>query len=458
MAKQAINIGTTANDGTGDSVRDGGSKINANFDELYAAVDAQFTATNAVTEDVEDLQTAVASLENPPADPQAISYAVAIPFDGEKFMDPHYVAGAIAFTVAAATPKLGGYCVVTLLANGTNVPTFVGMVERSGSSAYVNTLNQLNQIVFWFDGVRYWYSITTAVGGLTVAPPDETAPTLVTAVVEDTAPAQVVMTYSESLDDARVPDPSDYGFSGGRSVSSVAILGNVVTATVTPAYAFGDSITFNYTPGADPLQDEAGNEAAALLSRAVTNNIEDTEEQVATAVTFSAMDRMTGPVSEVYTATSAGTSNTAQAVTGLILPAGEVGWIECARPVIGSPSQISCVIALDAATAGFHTYGLNDIVGQISAAGLVQYGENTASLTSSGYTLPEGAGNRMRLYRDEDDVVTLQTTEDDGENWTIRRTFPGTHPTDLIPHFYTTFSTTARKLAEPRAYNLVAPP
>lgn len=36
MAKQVINIGTTDNDGTGDSLRAGGDKINDNFDELYA--------------------------------------------------------------------------------------------------------------------------------------------------------------------------------------------------------------------------------------------------------------------------------------------------------------------------------------------------------------------------------------------------------------------------------------
>jgi hypothetical protein len=35
MAKQSINRGTTANDGTGDSLRDAAGKINDNFDELY---------------------------------------------------------------------------------------------------------------------------------------------------------------------------------------------------------------------------------------------------------------------------------------------------------------------------------------------------------------------------------------------------------------------------------------
>ena len=35
MAKQTINIGTTANDGTGDTVRSAFDKVNDNFTELY---------------------------------------------------------------------------------------------------------------------------------------------------------------------------------------------------------------------------------------------------------------------------------------------------------------------------------------------------------------------------------------------------------------------------------------
>lgn len=38
MAKQLINLGVQANDGTGDSLRTGAFKINQNFDELYAAI------------------------------------------------------------------------------------------------------------------------------------------------------------------------------------------------------------------------------------------------------------------------------------------------------------------------------------------------------------------------------------------------------------------------------------
>jgi hypothetical protein len=35
MAKQTVNLGATPNDGTGDTLRVGGDKINDNFDELY---------------------------------------------------------------------------------------------------------------------------------------------------------------------------------------------------------------------------------------------------------------------------------------------------------------------------------------------------------------------------------------------------------------------------------------
>ena len=35
MTQQMINIGTVANDGTGDTLRAAGAKINSNFTELY---------------------------------------------------------------------------------------------------------------------------------------------------------------------------------------------------------------------------------------------------------------------------------------------------------------------------------------------------------------------------------------------------------------------------------------
>jgi hypothetical protein len=46
MAKQIVGIGTVANDGTGDTLRDGADKINDNFDEVYATLGDGTTLTN----------------------------------------------------------------------------------------------------------------------------------------------------------------------------------------------------------------------------------------------------------------------------------------------------------------------------------------------------------------------------------------------------------------------------
>ena len=48
MAKQTLGLGSSANDGTGDSLRIGGDKINDNFDELYTAIGTG-TALNITT-------------------------------------------------------------------------------------------------------------------------------------------------------------------------------------------------------------------------------------------------------------------------------------------------------------------------------------------------------------------------------------------------------------------------
>ena len=38
MAKQSINLGSSANDGTGTTLRAGGDLVNDNFDELYTCL------------------------------------------------------------------------------------------------------------------------------------------------------------------------------------------------------------------------------------------------------------------------------------------------------------------------------------------------------------------------------------------------------------------------------------
>ena len=60
MAKQSVGIGTSANDGTGDSIRTGGDKINDNFTELFNALgDGTTIATSILIIDIKLIPIAV---------------------------------------------------------------------------------------------------------------------------------------------------------------------------------------------------------------------------------------------------------------------------------------------------------------------------------------------------------------------------------------------------------------
>lgn len=71
MAKEIINVGETANDRQGDSLRAAFQKVNANFTELYAetylpttAADWAGTAPTTVGEALDRLATAVKALNS----------------------------------------------------------------------------------------------------------------------------------------------------------------------------------------------------------------------------------------------------------------------------------------------------------------------------------------------------------------------------------------------------------
>ena len=69
MAKQSISVGSSANDGTGDTLRAAGQKVNSNFNELYSghlsAVSVVSTATVDSTYSVYVLgSSAVATIPN----------------------------------------------------------------------------------------------------------------------------------------------------------------------------------------------------------------------------------------------------------------------------------------------------------------------------------------------------------------------------------------------------------
>ena len=101
---------------------------------------------------------------------------------------------------------------------------------------------------------------------------DTRAPQLTGATVNG---ATLVLAYDEALDGASRPAADDFAVTAGGSghgVNRVDVGGSSVTLTLLRAVAANQAVTLDYTPGANPIRDEAGNDAAALSGRSVTNN------------------------------------------------------------------------------------------------------------------------------------------------------------------------------------------
>lgn len=107
-----------------------------------------------------------------------------------------------------------------------------------------------------------------------VAAPAE--PVFSGAVIENTTPSRVEMTYSLSLASI-LPAASAFDVkvnSVARTVSSVSISGTKVLLTLASPVAYGNTVTVAYTkPFANPLQTSAGGLAATISAQTVTNKI-----------------------------------------------------------------------------------------------------------------------------------------------------------------------------------------
>ncbi len=101
---------------------------------------------------------------------------------------------------------------------------------------------------------------------------DTRPPVLTGATVNGTA---LVLTYDETLDGASVPAAGAFAVTAAGSavtVNGVSVGGSAVTLTLASAVRANQTVTLDYTPGTNPIQDGAGNDAAALSGRSVANN------------------------------------------------------------------------------------------------------------------------------------------------------------------------------------------
>lgn len=109
---------------------------------------------------------------------------------------------------------------------------------------------------------------------------DKTPPVITSAVVEDAADDEIVLTYTDesNLDALRIPAIGDFTISGvdtDPTVTAVAIdaAAKTVTLTLSGVVVATDVPLLSYTPGANAIRDAAGNLAAALDDYEVENNV-----------------------------------------------------------------------------------------------------------------------------------------------------------------------------------------
>ncbi len=104
---------------------------------------------------------------------------------------------------------------------------------------------------------------------------DPSPPIFVGAVIENTTPARLEMTFNQTLANI-VPATSAFAVkvnSVTRTVSSIAISGTKVLLTLTSPVIYGDIVTVAYVkPATNPLQNPAGGQASSLAAQSVTNN------------------------------------------------------------------------------------------------------------------------------------------------------------------------------------------
>ena len=122
---------------------------------------------------------------------------------------------------------------------------------------------------------------------------DGVRPAFVSAAVDG---ASLTLTYGEALDGGSRPASGDFTVEvdgSGRSVSGVSVSGSVVTLFLNPAVEHGDpGIRVSYTVptevGANPIQDEVGNEARGLSNRSVTNTTgaQNTDPEITSPSSF----------------------------------------------------------------------------------------------------------------------------------------------------------------------------
>jgi hypothetical protein len=211
--------------------------------------------------------------------PKIVTATTLIPFDNPvTYIPPKTVTGAVAFTKYTTNAQAGYGAIIEVIADGVNVPDLSAFYSI-GSGTYDNTAGVVNLLTFLYTGNRYCVCINPVSGtGGGGGGGDTTPPSAISVSVENAEPNKVLIAYGETLDSGSVPATSAYTVTvngSPRTVSAVNIIGANVKVTFGGAAILStDSVTLDYVvPGSNPIQDVAGNDAAALTGVSVSNNV-----------------------------------------------------------------------------------------------------------------------------------------------------------------------------------------
>ncbi|MEO1148184.1 MAG: SwmB domain-containing protein [Cyanobacteria bacterium J06638_22] len=116
---------------------------------------------------------------------------------------------------------------------------------------------------------------------------DATPPTLQSALFSDFT---ITLTYDEALDELSEPDPTDFAITANGeavAINRIDVDDRSVRVILDSVLAETDTVSLDYAPGAEPIQDEAENRAAPVFNQVVSPLAEPgfTLSKAATTVT-----------------------------------------------------------------------------------------------------------------------------------------------------------------------------
>lgn len=170
-----------------------------------------------------------------------------------------------------ATTRRSGYFIIKQDATGSRTLTINGT-----SIPISSTANSYTVLSFTYNDATSTYVFAPDTSIVVLTGGDATPPTLVSATIENAAPAKIVLTYSEALDTGSVPTTGQFNVTVdaiSASIASTAVVGSTVEVTLSTAVTTGQVVVIGYSTTGNPIQDAAGNDAAGFSGQSVTNNV-----------------------------------------------------------------------------------------------------------------------------------------------------------------------------------------